>query len=588
MEPEKDLRYYWRALLARKHYFIWPALAIMATSALVALLLPAVYESKSTILIESQQIPPEFVKSTVTGYADQRIQSLNQQILSRTRLLEIIKQFNLYADQRQKRTQEEIIEAMRDNIDIGLIGAEQKRSSGGGGVTIAFTVAYRGMNPEVVQKVAGTLASLYLQENIKTREKQAKTTTKFLETELKEIQEQLSSIGQKITAFKAKNEDLLPELQQLNRSQAERLEKDIDQLKVQIQADEDRKIFLEGHLATVNPDTPVKDASPQARLSQLRVALCDLQARFPNDHPEIRKAKREIAELEKMTGSSAGGSSGKRDKLAKLQAELAQKQGRYSDQHPEVIKLKKEIAELKKIPDSKKEIAELEKIPDSKQPAKQPAKSTEQVENPAYINLQTNIQLTNVDIQALKRQKADLEGKLKIYRQRQEAGPKVEQEYMALGRDYQNAHTKHMEIMNKILEARIAEGMEQSQKAEKFTIIDPASYPEKPVAPNRGFIALTGLALGLGVGLGMVALKEGLDRTVKSTDELAWLTGLPVLGRIDRIVTPEDIARKKQRRRLVWSLAGLSIFAALILFHFLVMDLWIFYAKLGRLVGKYL
>src|SRR3974390_588139 len=86
MEPEKDLRYYWRALLARKHYFIWPALAIMATSPLVALLLPAIYESKSTILIESQQIPPEFVRSTVTGYADQRIQSLNQQILSRTRL----------------------------------------------------------------------------------------------------------------------------------------------------------------------------------------------------------------------------------------------------------------------------------------------------------------------------------------------------------------------------------------------------------------------------------------------------------------------------------------------------------------------
>ena len=584
MEPEKDLRYYWRALLARKHYFIWPALAIMATSALVALLLPAVYESKSTILIESQQIPPEFVRSTVTGYADQRIQSLNQQILSRTRLLEIIKQFNLYADQRQKQTQEEIVGAMRENINIGLIGAEQKRSGGGGGVTIAFTVAYRGMNPEVVQKVAGTLASLYLQENIKTREKQAKTTTKFLETELKEIQEQLSSIGQKITAFKAKNENILPELQQFNRSQAESLEKDIGQLNERIQADEDRKIFLEGHLATVNPDTPVKDASPQARLSQLRVALCDLQARFPNDHPEIRKAKREIAELEKMTGSSAGGSSGKKDKLAKLQAELAEKQGRYSDQHPEVIKLKKEIAELEKIPDSKKEIAELEKIPDSKQPAK----STEQVENPAYINLQTNIQLTNVDIQALKRQKADLEGKLKIYRQRQEAGPKVEQEYMALGRDYQNAHTKHMEIMNKILEARIAEGMEESQKAEKFTIIDPASYPEKPVAPNRGLIALVGLALGLGTGVGLVALTESLDRTVKSTDELAWLTGLPVLGRIVRIVTPEDIARKKQRRRLVWSLTGLSIFAALILFHFLVMDLWIFYAKLGRLVEKYL
>ncbi len=166
-------------------------------------------------------------------------------------------------------------------------------------------------------------------------------------------------------------------MQQFNRSQAERLERDIDQLKVQIQAAEDRKIYLEGQLATVNPDSPVKEASPQTRLSQLKVALCDLQARFPDNHPEIRKAKREIAELEKITGGSAGGSSQKKEKLAKLQAELAEKQGRYSDQHPEVIKLKKEIAELEKIPDS----------PQTGQGG------WNKPENPAYINLQTNIQI---------------------------------------------------------------------------------------------------------------------------------------------------------------------------------------------------
>jgi succinoglycan biosynthesis transport protein ExoP len=164
----------------------------------------------------------------------------------------------------------------------------------------------------------------------------------------------------------------------------------------------------------------------------------------------------------------------------------------------------------------------------------------------------------------------------------------VEQEYLALTRDYQNAHTKHQEIMNKIMEARIAEGMEESQKAEKFTIIDPASYPEKPVAPKRGLIALAGLILGLGAGLGMVALAENLDHTVKSADELAWLTGLPVLGRVDRIVTPEDVSRQKHRKHLIWSITGLSIFVGLIIFHFFVMDLYILYARVGRFVGKYL
>jgi succinoglycan biosynthesis transport protein ExoP len=581
-EPEKDLRYYWRALLTRKHYFIWPALGIVLIALLVALLLPSIYESKSAILIEEQQIPPEFVRSTVTGYADQRIQSLNQQILSRTKLLEIIKQFDLYADKHKKYTQEEIVDNMREDINIDLISAEvgnqrRKRPGSQEGVTIAFTIAYRGKNPETVQKVAGTLASFYLQENLKIREQQARTTTRFLEAELKEIQDQLARIGQKITDFKAKHEGLLPELQPFNQAQADRLEKEIDQAKVQIQAAEDRKIYLQGQLATVKPDTPIISATgervldPDSRLHQLQVILCDLQSKFSSSHPDVIKAKREITELKKLTGSAAGSPSLKRQKLTKLQGDMAEKLGHYSNQHPEVIKLKKEITELENMPESTK-----------------PAKPVTQPENPAYVNLCTNIEAANSDIESLKRQRADLEGKLRMYRQRLEESPKVEQEYLALSRDYQNAHTKHQEIMNKILEARISEGMEESQKAEKFTIIDPASYPEKPVAPKRALIALAGIILGLGAGLGMVALAENVDHSVKSADELAWLTGLPVLGRVARIVTPEDIARKKHRRRLIWAITGVLIVVGVILFHFFVMDLWIFYARVGRSVGKYL
>jgi len=573
MEAEKDLRHYWRVLLARRHYFIWPALAIVLVSAIVALALPPIYESSSTILIEEQQIPPDFVKSTVTGYADQRIQSLNQQILSRTKLMEIIRQFNLYPEMRRNYPQEEIIETMRDNITVELISAEvaNRRRRQAEGVTIAFTVAYRGKNPQTVQQVASTLASLYLQENLKIREQQAKTTTKFLEAELKEIQERIKTIGQKITAFKAEHEGILPELQQFNRARAERLDQEINQLTVQIQAAEDRKIYLEGQLATVNPDTPVREASPQTRLQQLQVALCDLQSRYADTHPDICKVKRELAELKKLTGSSGAGSSLKQEKLAQLRALLAEKQGRYSNQHPEVIKLKKEIVELEKVPESGG-----------------PAQSAAKLENPAYVNLLTNIQTTANDINALKRQRAELAEKLKMYRQRLEEAPKVEQEYLALTRDYQNAHTKHQEIMNKIMEARIAEGMEESQKAEKFTIIDPAIYPEQPVSPQRGLIFLAGLILSMGAGLGMVALTENLDHSIKNVDELAGFTGLPVLGNISRIVTPEDVARKKQRRRVIWSVAGLSLVAGLLIFHFFMMDLWIFAAKLSRLAGKYL
>lgn len=580
MEAEKDLRHYWRVLLARRHYFLWPAAAILLLAAIVALALPPVYESSSTILIEEQQIPPDFVKTTVTGYADQRIQSLNQQILSRTRLLEVIRQFNLYPEMQGKYPQEEIIETMRDNIRVELISAEvdsrQRRQRQQEGVTIAFTIAYRGRNPQTVQQVASTLASLYLEENLKIREQQAKTTTKFLEAELKEIKERLKNIGGQITAFKARHEGILPELQQFNRAQAERLEKEIDQLSVQIQAAEDRKIYLEGQLATVNPDTPIISATgervmdPRSRLKALEVALCDLQSRYADDHPDILKVKREMARLQKIAGAGGGSPSLKRQKLTQLRAELAQIQGRYSDQHPEVIKLKKEIAQLERVPD-----------------AGRPAPAAVQPENPAYVNLLTNIQAAANDIEALRRQRADLQEKLTMYRQRLEAAPQVEQEYLALTRDYENAHAKHQEIMNKILEARIAEGMEESQKAEKFTIIDAAVYPEKPVSPKRGLIFLAGVILSLGAGLSMVALTENLDHSVKSVDELAWLTGLPVLGSIARIVTPEDAARKKQRQKTLWTATGVAVLAGLLIFHFLILDLWIVAARLGRLVGKY-
>ena len=158
---------------------------------------------------------------------------------------------------------------------------------------------------------------------------------------------------------------------------------------------------------------------------------------------------------------------------------------------------------------------------------------------------------------------------------------------MALMRDYQNAHAKHQEVMNKILEARIAEGMEEHQKGEKFTLIDPASFPEKPVSPKRLLIFLAGLLCSLGAGLGSVALAEHLDHSVNNSDDLARLTGLPVLGSIIRIQTQEDIVRAQRKRKLIWVVSGFSLIIGLVLFHLLYMDLWILAAKLLRLADKY-
>ena len=427
-----------------------------------------------------------------------------------------------------------------------------------------------------MQKVSGTLASLYLEQNLKAREAQAQSTTQFLEAELKQLQERLKELGDKITAFKGQHEGLLPDQQAFNRQQETRLEMEIKQLDNNIRQVEERKIYMEGQIATVSPDTSFTGApgekimSPADRLKGLELSLADLQSKFSPDHPDIRKVRREIDELKKL-GATTGGSAVARSKrLSQLKAELADKQGKYSEQHPEIKKLKNEIARLEQEP----------------KPVSTP-QTTTSAENPAYIGLTTQIQAADTDIRAFRSQQASLKDKVQLYRQRLEEAPKVEQEYMALARDYQNAHSKHQEVMNKILEARISEGMEEHQKGEKFTLIDPASFPEKPVSPKRWLIFFAGVICSLAVGFGTVALAETMDHSVKNSDDLARLTGLPVLGSIIRIETSEDITRARRKRRLIWAVTGFSLLMGLALFHFLYMDLWVLTAKLLRLADKY-
>lgn len=580
---QQDIGQYWKILKNRKKFFLIPALSLLVLTFLIAFLWPPTFESSSTILIESQQIPEEFVRSTVTGFADQRIQSLTQQILSRVRLWEIIQQFNLYAKQRQKLTREEILENMRDDIRLETISAqmtekEKRRSrSNQAEVTIAFSIAYRGRNPETVQKVAGTLASLYLEQNLKTREAQAQSTTKFLEVELRELQERIKKLGHQITVFKEQHEGLLPEQQIFNRDQAARLETESKQLESYIRNAEERKVYLQGQLATVKPESPIigvtgeRIMAPADRMKTLEIALADLRSKFSDNHPDVLKTRREIAELKKLAGRSGDSASVRQKKATQLTAQLAQLQGKYSDQHPEVKKLKQEIAELEKNPPAA--------------PAPQPVASSP--DNPLYISLTTQVQAANTDINSYRRQQATLQDRIKVYRQRLEEAPKVEQEYMALMRDYQNAHAKHQEVMNKILEARIAEGMEEHQKGEKFTLIDPASFPETPVSPKRWLIFLAGVICSLGFGIGMVALAEHMDHSIHSNDELARLTGLPILGTILRIQTREDIMGARRKRRLIWLVSCGSVIMGLVLVHFLYMDLWILAAKLFRLADKY-
>ena len=202
----------------RKWSLVLPALLVFAVAVVAACVWPPTYRSISTSLIEEQGIPREFVASSVTGFADQRLQMINQRVMISSKLLEIVKQFNLYPEQRKKKTTEEIIDLMRKDIAFKTISADvvDSRTGRPSAATIAFSLAYDGPVPEIVQRVAGVLTSLYLAENLKVREQQTAGTFKFLDEEARDLKAQLDTIDASISAFKKKNMDALPELLQIN------------------------------------------------------------------------------------------------------------------------------------------------------------------------------------------------------------------------------------------------------------------------------------------------------------------------------------------------------------------------------------
>lgn len=563
----------------RKWYFIIPALIIPLLGLVVAFKLPPVFESKSTILIEEQQIPQDFVRSTVSGYADQHVQILTQQILSRTKLWEIVEQFNLYAEERKKETKEAILDQMRKDIAFQTISAEvnegkKGRSSKGGGFTIAFSIAYQGRNPAMVQKVTSTLTSLYLEENLKYRGEQAQTTTKFLEAELKELKDKIEFLGGKITNFKEKYPGALPEMREFNLAQANSLENELKRIDGDIQTAQNQKIYLEGLLGTSQvkksesePGGGPKD--PRGRLQVLNEQLKTSRAKFSEDHPEVQRLIKEKTQLEQLLKVRQSGDLQSQKKLGELQAELAAKQAKYSEQHPEVKRLKIEIAQLL-----------------SESPKDNPSLSDVDLGNPVHMNLITQVQQLTNQMNTLTQLRQKQQEKLTLFRQRLEETPRIEQEYLALQRDYQNSHTKYQEVMNKLLEARISEGMEQHQKGEKFTLVDPASLPQEPIKPKKKMIMLAGLVLGLGAGLALFAGRESLDPSIKSVNELAELTKMAPLGVIARITTPVDLARQRRQRRLVLTGTVLSVLLAITLVHFFYMDLWILASRLQRLIDR--
>ena len=560
-EQIRELSDYIDAFRRRRKSIVTVAVVIFAISVIVALVWPPTYRSSATILIEEQEIPQDLVRSTVTSFAAQRIQTISQTVMTRANLMQIIDKYNLYRTRRRYDTTEEILDRMRKDINVEMINADviDPRTGRPTAATIAFSLSFDGEAPAVTQKVASELTTLYLNENLKKREEKASETYDFLSTEADRLRSHIADLEAKLATFKEKNAGRLPELVSLNMQLRERTEGELRDVEGQLRALDDRKFYLEGQLAQINPMNPVRGddgqlvPDPVTRLKMLRARYISASAKYAPDHPDVVRLRREIQALEKETGD-VNSSSEQAKELAKLRSELAAAREKYSPDHPDVIRLTKAV--------------EAQEAALKQQPAPEREAAKEKPDNPAYITLQAQLEGIKTQRESLTAEHERLKAKLAEYEKRLQASPEVERNYSMLNRDYQSSVARYQEIKRKQNEAQIGQELEKERKGERFSLIDPAQLPEQPVKPKRPAIIILGLVLSMVGGVGFAAIGEGMDNSVRGARAVESLLEAPPLSVIPYLHNGEDIARAKRTRKIVLITLASSLVLFLAMVHF--------------------
>lgn len=572
---ELDLARLSGIILRRKWWLILPLVVTVLTTGVACVLLPNTFLSQATILIHNQQIPSTLVPSTITSFAQERIQSISQEVTSRSKLLSLVEKYKLVPDKRRKLTTEELVEYLRKRIALRNINAEINSERGGQPIqlTIAFSLSYEDESPKTAQAVANEIASFFLEENAEARARHARGTTEFLQEQLKLEKERIEQLQTRLADFQKEHLEELPEYSALNMQKLEKLNASISEISMHVRSLEEQRSTLKGNLAMLDPYTGAgKVLSPAERLQQAQLELANLLSRLSEAHPSVVAKRQEIALLK---SESKGEVSGEEivAQRAELEGKLATLRSRYSEQHPDVQKTLRAIQKLER------EAAPSER---SRGGGKRQSVAT----NPAYVSLQAELDRIGVSITSLKAEKARFEQQIAQVYAKLHAMPQVAKGFSALDTELQIARKHYNEIQQKLLAARVAQGMEEEQLGESFEVIEPAFLPEKPHKPNRLAIMLIGTILGLGFSVGAAALRELTDRSVRDARGLESLASFPVISVIPRIVTAEDLVRRR-RRCVVATATGLGcVLGTVLVFHFLVMDLDVFYAKLERVVMR--
>jgi polysaccharide chain length determinant protein (PEP-CTERM system associated) len=487
-------------IIIKRHWFIIiPFCISMIIGTVLVITLPRIYESRTVILVQPQKVPSNIVQDIVSSDLNARISTLSQQILSRSNLEKIIEDFHLYSGPKfEKMFLEKKVENLQEKISV-------KVTQGGGRNADSFSISFRGSEPDKVMQVTSSLASSFIDENLKIRESQAIGTNTFLEDELETMRKRLMETEQMLKNYRETNMGGLPE---------------------QLNSNLSILTNLNGRLTSIQSE--IIDA--RSRVTNLRNT--DFEPVAPNmNRPVVTRDTEELS-------------------LDQMKEQLEVFKNRYTENHPDVIRLKKRISDFES---QMKNSGKKKEITSEHEGDRRPRL------NQSFVQQRQNIRN---EISRLELERDDIIKQIAVYKKRVEDTPKREQELQTLERDYDNINQTYNSLLGRQLEAQIAVNMEKKQKGEQFRILDPARIPQSPVSPDMKKLFLFVMAAGLGIGGGLIFLLEFLDTSFKEPEEIENFLNLPVLATLPTVMS--EFETRRNRKKMIISFAG--VFVSCILF----------------------
>ena len=511
-----NLEQYWGLARRRCWYFLGPLflgwLAVWGAS----WFLPSIYKSETLILVEQPSMPKDYVTPNVADDLQSRLQSITQQILSRTRLLHIIDALNLYPNEGDRSAPDGMIERMRKDIDVELVHDENGRQ------VTAFTVSYLSRDPHIAQQVTSELSNLFISENLEVRQRASEGTTQFLESQLEDARKALAEQEQKVRDFKERHPGDLPTQLESNLQILSGLQGQLQNEGEALNAAKQQNVYLQSLLnqyrslqktpKTVDGGAPVGLPAIDQELDKLKAQLADLSSHYTDRHPDVRKLKDQIARTEKM-----------RDQI--------------------VADLKAGAAKAQTQDNSDTASQNEGQIGDS---------------SPMF-QLQSQLRANQIEITHREQAIAELQGKINGYQAHLNQEPVVEQQLTDLSRGYEQSKANFDELLKKKNESEMATSMEIRQQGEHFRVIDPPSLPLKPNFPNRLKFCAIGLGVGLALGVALAGGTEFLDDRLHSEKALKALLPVAVICELPSFRTA------KEERTERWKLWAASATAVLVL-----------------------